>query len=92
MGAIVRLQFWVAQCILTMKGWQSPVTKKQFAKGEYEKKRKAFTDQKLAKWLKEAALNTEKVASFTGFLHLTLQTMAEVEKSRLKVGHTFPDN
>jgi hypothetical protein len=46
----------------------------------------------LAKWLKEAALNTEKVASFTGFLHLTLQTMAEVEKSRLKVGHTFPDN
>ena len=67
------------------------VTEKQFAKDEYERKRKAFTDQKWAKWLKEAALNSETVQSYTGCLHPTLQIMAEVENSRLEVGHTFPD-
>jgi hypothetical protein len=65
------------------------VTEKQGAKDEYKQKRKAFTDQKQAKRLKEAA-NTEKV-QYTGCLHPTLRTMAEVEKSRLEVGHTFPD-
>ena len=67
------------------------VTEKQVAKDEYETKRKAFTDQKRAKQLKEAALNTETVQSYTGCPHPTLRTMTEVEKSRLEVGHTFPD-
>ena len=67
------------------------VTERQFAKDEYEKKRKAFTNQNRAKRLKEAALNKEKVESFTGCLHPTLRIMAEAEKSRLKAGHTFPD-
>ena len=66
------------------------VTEKQCAKDEYEQKRKAFTDQKQAKRLKEAANHTE-IVQCTGCLHPTLQTMAEVEKSRLEVGHTFPD-
>jgi hypothetical protein len=66
------------------------VMEKKIAKDEYEKKRKAFTDQQRAKRLKEAAPNTEKVESFTGCFHPTLRTISEVEKSRLKVGHTFP--
>ncbi len=41
--------------------------------------------------MKEAALNKDKGGSFTSCLHPTLQTMSEVEKSRLKVGQTFPD-
>jgi hypothetical protein len=66
------------------------VTEKQFAKNEYKRRRKAYTNQKQAKQLKEAALHTEYV-QYTGCLHPTLQTMAEVEKSRLEVGHTFSD-
>ena len=66
------------------------VTEKQFAKDEYKRKRKAYTNQKQAKRLKEAALHTEYV-QYTGCLHPTLRTMAKVEKSRLEVGQTFPD-
>ncbi len=66
------------------------VTEKQFAKDEYKRKRKAYTNQKWVKRLKEAALHTEYV-QYTECLHLTLQTMAEVEKSMLEVGQTFPD-
>jgi hypothetical protein len=62
---------------------------KEHAKDEYKRKRKAFTHQRQVKCLKEAA-NTE-IEQYTGCLHPTLQTMAEVEKSRLQVGHTFPD-
>jgi hypothetical protein len=67
------------------------VTKKQFAKEEYETKRKSLTDQKRAKRLKEAVLNIVTVQSYTGCLHPTLRIMAEVEKSRHEVGHTFPE-
>jgi hypothetical protein len=66
------------------------VMEKQFAKDEYEHKRKVYTNQKRAKRLKEAALHTEYV-EYTGCLHPTLQTMVEAEKSRLKVGQTFPN-
>jgi hypothetical protein len=66
------------------------VTEKKCAKDEYERKRKAFTNQKRAKRLKEAANHTE-IVKYTVCLHPTLQTMAEVKKSRLEVGHTFPD-
>ena len=41
--------------------------------------------------MKADALNKDKGDSYTGCLHPTLRTMAEVEKSRLKAGHTFPD-
>ena len=67
------------------------VTEKQFANDEYKRKRKASPDQKRANQLKETALYTETVQFYTGCLHTTLQTMAEVEKSRLKVCHTLPD-
>jgi hypothetical protein len=62
---------------------------KEHAKDEYKRKRKTFTNQKQAKRLEEAA-NTE-IEQYTSCLHPTLRTMAEVEKSRLEVGHTFPD-
>jgi len=62
---------------------------KQHAKDEYERKRKAFTDVRRAKHLKEAD-NTE-IEQYTSCLNPTLRTMAEVENSRLLVGHTFPD-
>jgi hypothetical protein len=57
------------------------VTEKKCAKDEYERKRKAFTN---------AAHHTE-IVQYTGCLHPTLRTMAEVERSRLEVSHTFPD-
>ena len=66
------------------------VTEKKCANDEYEQKRKAFTNRKQGKCLEEAAHHTE-IVQYTGCLHPTLQTMAEVEKSRLEVGHTFPD-
>ncbi len=62
---------------------------KQHAKDEYERKRKAFTNVRQAKRLKEAA-NTE-IEQYTGCLHPTLRTMAEVDNSRLLGRHTFPD-
>jgi hypothetical protein len=66
------------------------VAEKKCAKEEHERKRKASTNQTRAKPLKEAAHHTE-IVQYTGCLHPTLRTMAEVEKSRLEVRHTFPD-
>ena len=66
------------------------VTEKECAKDEYEQKRKAFTAQKQVQRLKEAAHHIE-IVQYTGCLHPALRTMAEVEKSRLEIGHTFPD-
>jgi hypothetical protein len=60
-------------------------------KKEWEKKRKQFTDKKRNERLKADSLNKDKGDAYTGCLSPTLRTMVEVEKSRLKAGHTFPD-
>ena len=60
-------------------------------KKEWEKKRKQFTDKKRNERLKADSLNKDKEDAYTGCLSPTLRTMVEVEKSRLKAGHTFPD-
>jgi hypothetical protein len=58
-------------------------------KKEWEKKRKQFTDKKRNKRLKADSLNKDKRDAYTGCLRPTLRTMVEVEKSRLKAGHTY---
>jgi hypothetical protein len=61
-----------------------------FAKSEFRKVRKKYTDGLRIKHLKE---NNEEYEpeSFSGCLSLFLQPMADVQKGRLGVNHTFPD-
>ncbi len=40
---------------------------------------------------KKVHLDSIQVDNYTGCLYPTLQRMAEVERERLQVGHTFPD-
>ncbi len=62
------------------------------AKDAYEVKRKAFTDVRWQERMKQhVKMNSAALVNYTGFLHLTLRTMADVEARRLRLGNTFPD-
>ena len=66
------------------------VTEMAFAKSEFRKVRKKYTDGLQIKRLKE---NNEEyeLESFSGCLSLFLWPMADVQKGHLEVNHTFPD-
>jgi hypothetical protein len=61
-----------------------------FAKSEFKKVRKKYTDGLRIKRLKE---NNEeyKPESLSGCLALVLLLMTDIQKGRLKVNHTFPN-
>jgi hypothetical protein len=61
-----------------------------FAKSEFRKVRKKYTDGLRIQHLKK---NNEEYEpeSFSGCLSLFLQPIADVQKGRLEVNHTFPD-
>jgi hypothetical protein len=65
-------------------------TEMVFAKSEFRKLRKKYTDGLRIKRLKE---NNEeyKPESFSGCLALFLRPMADIQKGRLEAIHTFPD-
>ena len=63
---------------------------KVMAKQEYKRERKKFTDGLRLKRLKEQNENFDP-EEFSGCLTLGLRTMADVQKCRLEVNHTFPD-
>jgi hypothetical protein len=65
-------------------------TEMVFAKSEFRKVCKKYTDGLRIKRLKE---NNEEYEpeSFSGCLALFLQPMADVQKGRLEANHTFPD-
>ena len=65
-------------------------TEMAFAKSEFRKVRKKYTDGLRMEHLKE---NNEEYEpeSFSGCLALFLRPMADVQKGRLEVNHTFPD-
>jgi hypothetical protein len=65
---------------------------KDMAKDAFEKKRKSWTDKLHRSHLKKkVSLDSIRVDNYMGCLHPTLRRMAEVERHRLRVGHTFPD-
>ena len=61
-----------------------------FAKSEFKKVRKKYTDALRMKRLKENHDEYEP-ESFSGCLALGLRPMTDVQKGRLEVNHTFPD-
>ncbi len=65
---------------------------KDMAKDAFEKKRKSWTDKLHRSRLKKKVhLDSIRVENYTGCLHPTLRRMADMERERLQVGHTFPD-
>jgi hypothetical protein len=65
---------------------------KENAKEAYEVKRKAFTDVHWRERMKgNVEMNSAALVNYTGCLHPTLRTMADVEARRLRLGNTFPD-
>jgi hypothetical protein len=65
-------------------------TEVAFAKSEFKKKRKKYTDALRVKRLKENNDDYEQ-ESFSGCLTTVLRPMTDVQNVRLEVNHNFPD-